>query len=168
MAMTMTEAANKLGVSRQYVSKLLKQLPIEAQPKRNGRSVSIDDKTYRLLSNKLGEHATKTQQTKETGTQPNAQQVTDELRDDYIERLKHELDERNKQIAELTKSLQNEQQLRLVADKRVDDMQKQLQAPEPEDKTPEDEPVETVNEPVSDKISKEKTTTKKKKWWQLW
>ncbi|MEN2682245.1 DUF536 domain-containing protein [Lacticaseibacillus paracasei] len=146
MSKTVKQLADDLGVSRQYVQKVISNLPATKKPTKQQHRYIIDnqDEAYiKALILKTDNKATKNS-TKETNKATNSDSghslKYETALEDQIRLLKVQLDKKDDQLEKMQKLLDQSQQLQLMAEHKL----KQLEAPE-------DEP-ESAAEPTADQI----------------
>lgn len=131
MSKNVKEVASQLGVSPQYVRKLISKLPQSAQPIKIKGAWAFDEKSIKALSllvsdNRNSSNSTQAQRENSSNSNP----------DKSFDVLAETIRNQNETIAQLTKNLNQSQQLQMLALKRVDELEKQLALPDVERETP--------------------------------
>lgn len=121
MAKTVTELASELGYTRQYIQKIIKQLPANKKPKKVGNKYKISLQNEAVIKDVIAKAKTKTQTEKTTI-------LHNELsaKDSYIHHLEQENSYLQQQLERSQQLLDHEQQLHLADQKRIT----QLEEPE--------------------------------------
>ena len=119
MAKTVTELASELGYTRQYIQKIIKQLPANKKPKKVGNKYKISLQNEAVIKNVIAKSKTKTQTEKTTI-------LHNELsaKDSYIHHLEQENSYLQQQLERSQQLLDHEQQLHLVDQKRITQLEK--------------------------------------------
>lgn len=121
MAKTVTELASELGYTRQYIQKIITQLPANKKPKKVGNKYKISLQSEAVIKDVIAKAKTKTQTEKTTI-------LHNELsaKDSYIHHLEQENSYLQQQLERSQQLLDHEQQLHLADQKRIT----QLEEPE--------------------------------------
>lgn len=121
MAKTVTELASELGYTRQYIQKIITQLPANKKPKKVGNKYKISLQNEAVIKDVIAKAKTKTQTEKTTI-------LHNELsaKDSYIHHLEQENSYLQQQLERSQQLLDHEQQLHLADQKRIT----QLEEPE--------------------------------------
>lgn len=121
MAKTVTELASELGYTRQYIQKIITQLPANKKPKKVGNKYKISLQNEAVIKDVIAKAKTKTRTEKTTI-------LHNELsaKDSYIHHLEQENSYLQQQLERSQQLLDHEQQLHLADQKRIT----QLEEPE--------------------------------------
>lgn len=130
---TITATAKQLGVTRQYLGQLVKQLPREQQPTKQGNARLLSDEAITTLTGLL----------KKPKTEPSNRSKQDA---EIIKTLRDQLEHERQQNNKLTEILENEQKLHLIAENRADKLESKLNLIE--DKAEQEN--EATEQPLSD------------------
>ena len=148
MSKTIKQLADELNVSRQYIHKVIRLLPSNSQPKKVDNKYIVDTKSEKQIKKYMEtRHSTKSTR------KPRKQVDTVEgLQQDRIEDLKEQNNFYRDQIKELQKRLENsqklidqEQQLHLSDQKRIEKLEQPEKQNNPTSKETEEET--TDNQP---------------------
>ncbi|EGP5338623.1 DUF536 domain-containing protein [Enterococcus faecium] len=156
---TIKELAEEFHVSKQAIRKRLsadfRENYVQTVTRNGVKTLVVSYKGYLLLKQHfLGSNT--------TGNQVETVASNDENL--IIDFLHEQLQEKDTQIKQMQKLLDQQQQLTLQANQQIEKLQEQLQLAYTEE-TPEDESTTILSEETE---SIEKHTKKKQKWWQLW
>lgn len=110
---TITATAKQLGVTRQYLGQLVKQLPREQQPTQRGNARLLSDEAIKTLAGLLSKPK----------TEPSNRSKQDA---EIIKTLRDQLEHERQQNNKLTAILENEQKLHLIAENRADKLENKL------------------------------------------
>ncbi|MCU2081368.1 DUF536 domain-containing protein [Enterococcus faecium] len=152
---TIKELAEEFHVSKQAIRKRLsadfRENYVQTVTRNGVKTLVVSYKGYLLLKQHfLGSNT--------TGNQVETVASNDE--NSIIDFLHEQLQEKDTQIKQMQKLLDQQQQLTLQANQQIDKLQEQLQLTYTE-KTSE-------NESTSDTAEDDKTPIREKKWWQFW
>ncbi|EMF0060690.1 DUF536 domain-containing protein [Enterococcus hirae] len=155
---TIKELAEEFHVSKQAIRKRLsadfRENYVRTVTRNGVKTLVVSYKGYLLLKQHfLGSNTTDNQ----------VEPVASNDENSIIDFLHEQLQEKDTQIKQMQKLLDQQQQLTLQANQQIEKLQEQLQLAYTEE-TPEDEST-TLSEETE---SIEKHTKKKQKWWQLW
>lgn len=171
MTKTIRELAKELGVSKQTIQYHYQRLsPKNQQKDANGRNV-INQQTETIIRNKVTKALSTNKSTntnkenKEINDNPNTltssliTQVEDlkKDRDKQFATKDKQIATKDRQIDNLTKLLDQSQQLQLMAEKKLQELQK-IEQPQKDNNT-------NVTHDLDEQNDTETTT---KKWWQFW
>lgn len=112
---TIKELADELGVSKTAVNKKIDNLGLRSSLRKNGNQFAINKKQESLIKSEF--HESKGVNQKANQSQTNSAIVDTLLKQSEI--LQRELEVKNKQIAEMQKLLDQEQQLRMAEHQKV-------------------------------------------------
>ena len=143
--------SEELGVSKQAIRNKIAKLGLQSSLQKNGNQFLIDEETEAIIKADFSEKGKEKTSQDVEHTAEHESQTTLQL----IAMLQNELDQKNKQIAELQKIIDQEQQLRLVEHKRILELEDQLHKNNDE--------VKEVAEPH---IQEDFSSEPKMKWWQ--
>jgi len=150
MSKTVKEIADELGVSRQYIQKIISELPATKKPTKVKHSYSIDNEIELYIKGIVGKTDNQIDNSKTT----EADKATEELSKKYeqsllesITNLRKQIDQRDKQLCDMQKLLDQSQQLQLMAENKI----KQLENKD--------------NKSDSEDADKKKTEPNKKGFW---
>jgi len=151
MSKTVKEIADELGVSRQYIQKIISELPATKKPTKVKHSYSIDNEIELYIKGIVGKTDNQIDNSKTT----EADKATEELSKKYeqsllesITNLRKQIDQRDKQLCDMQKLLDQSQQLQLMAENKI----KQLENKD--------------NKSDSEDADKKKTELNKKGFWK--
>lgn len=152
---TIKELAEEFHVSKQAIRKRLsadfRENYVQTVARNGVKTLVVSYKGYLLLKQHfLGSNT--------TGNQVETVASNDE--NSIIDFLHEQLQEKDTQIKQMQKLLDQQQQLTLQANQQLENLQEQLQL------TYAEEPSE--NKSVSDPEEVDKAPTSEKKWWQFW
>lgn len=105
---TIKELADEIGKSKPSVMQRIKDLDLRSALHKDGNKFLIPDDIAKKVIDSFSPK-----------TQTDLQPVSDEIRNEYIDFLRSELDKKNEQLANMQQLLHQEQQLRLMADQKV-------------------------------------------------
>lgn len=117
MSKTIKQIADELGISKQKVYRFIKKEHINESHQENN-VMYYDDTAQNLINN----YFTK----KECINESHQNHINETVNDTLIEMLKKELENKNKQISELQKLLDQQQQLQLQQQKSIPVMTEKL------------------------------------------
>jgi len=122
MSKTVKEIADELGVSRQYIQKIISELPATKKPTKVKHSYSIDNEIELYIKGIVGKTDNQIDNSKTT----DADKATEELSKKYeqsllesITNLRKQIDQRDKQLCDMQKLLDQSQQLQLMAENKI-------------------------------------------------
>lgn len=120
---TVTELASELGYTRQYIQKIINQLPANKKPKKVGNKYSISLQNESVIRRIIKKSQTKseTQSTTSLHSELSAKNT-------YIQHLEQENSYLQQQLEHSQQLLDHEQQLHLADQKRINQLE------QPEDK----------------------------------
>jgi len=157
---TIKELADELGVTKQTIQYHYKSLPTKYRQKSDKGIIQLTPESQRFLTNKINKFVDK---------ETTKKHIDYTLEDQLISHLKGELSEvkkeyteqlhvKDQQLATMQKLLDQQQQLTLQSNKRIDQLEAQLQigSGTPEEKQPSAEEQQTDPDSVPDK-----------KWWHF-
>lgn len=172
MNLTVKETASELGISEQYVRKLIKNLPASAQPTKLKGAWSINEQALKALSNALssirtssapGSNTSSANTKKDSSKTRDSKDETSSV-DKALDVLQEQLQEKDRQIAELHKALDQEQQLHLSSKqenaKLVAQLEARLELKEPLNP---DTPSDETSSASSSEYTKKPVTPSKKR-----
>ena len=156
---TIKELAEEFHVSKQAIRKRLsadfRENYVQTVTRNGVKTLVVSYKGYLLLKQHfLGSNT--------TGNQVETVASNDE--NSIIDFLHEQLQEKDTQIKQMQKLLDQQQQLTLQANQQIEKLQEHLQLAYTEE-TPEDESTTILSEETE---SIEKQSKKRKKWWQFW
>lgn len=102
---TIREIASEIGVSKQAIRKEIANLGLQTNLQKNGNQFVISEEQENLIKSAFKDRRTQTK----NANQFTNQSQTENALDTVIDMLKKELEFKNQQITEITKSLQFEQ-----------------------------------------------------------
>ncbi len=149
--------AEEIGVSKQAIRNKIASLDLQSSLQKKGNQFLIDEDTENIIRDSFTDRVLKNDRTEPKETNEQESQTTLQL----ISMLKSELDQKNKQIAELQKIIDQEQQLRLVEHKRLLELEDKLQQ-----QVSDASVAASVTTSTEDPITAEVPVPKK--WWQFW
>lgn len=157
---TIKELAEEFHVSKQAIRKRLsadfREKYVQTVTRNGVKTLVVSYKGYWLLKQHfLGSNT--------TGNQ--VETVTSNDENSIIDFLHEQLQEKDTQIKQMQKLLDQQQQLTLQANQQIEKLQEQLQLAYTEE-TPEDESTTILSEETE--LIEKHTKKKKQKWWQLW
>jgi len=151
MSKTVKEIADELGVSRQYIQKIISELPATKKPTKVKHSYSIDNEIELYIKGIVGKTDNQIDNSKTT----DADKATEELSKKYeqsllesITNLRKQIDQRDKQLCDMQKLLDQSQQLQLMAENKIKQLENKNNKSDTED------------------LSKEKPKPDKKRFWK--
>ena len=118
MTKTVTELASELGYTRQYIQKIIKQLPANKKPKKVGNKYRISLQNETIIKGIIEKSQTKAA-TKTTTSFQNELSA----KDTYIRHLEQENSYLQQQLEHSQQLLDHEQQLHLTDQKRIDQLE---------------------------------------------
>lgn len=168
MNLTVKETASELGISEQYVRKLIKNLPASAQPTKLKGAWSVNEQALKALSNALSSIRTSSApgsaNTKKDSSKTRESKDETSSVDKALDVLQEQLQEKDRQIAELHKALDQEQQLHLASKqenaKLVAQLEARLELKEPLNP---DAPSDETSSASSSEYTKKPVTPSKKR-----
>lgn len=164
MNLTVKETASELGISEQYVRKLIKNLPASAQPTKLKGAWSVNEQALKALSNALSSIRTSSANTKKDSSKTIESKDETSSVDKALDVLQEQLQEKDRQIAELHKALDQEQQLHLASKqenaKLVAQLEARLELKEPLNP---DAPSDETSSASSSEYTKKPVTPSKKR-----
>lgn len=110
---TITATAKQLGVTRQYLGQLVKQLPREQQPTQKGNARLLSDEAITTLAGLLSKPKTEPSNRTKADTE-------------IIKTLRDQLEHERRSNEQLQTLLENEQKLHLIAEDRAEKLQNKL------------------------------------------
>ena len=119
---SVTQLSHELGISRQALLKRISKLPTNQQPTKDNRGA------YRItadIESLLVEPTTKT-----NNQTDNKQPTSNDQLSEVIEMLKQELDAKNEQIKTLSRLVDQQQQLSLINNKKIETLELELKEKE--------------------------------------
>lgn len=153
MAKTIKQIADELGVSKTAVRKKIENLGLRSGLRLNGNQFAIDEEQESLIKSAFFEDKTETGSRTKTETVSVLVSMLQKELDSKNEQLQEkdrQIREKDKQIAEMQvqlsvnqKLIDQEQQLRMVTEKKFQLIEQQQEQEEPD-------------------------TSEEKKWWQFW
>lgn len=141
---TVQELANELGFSRQYVQKIIQQLPATKQPKLISGKYQLSERSEAEIRKALKDKITKKATSK---SKKNSSKL--QLQSQYTKHLEQEINFLQKEVQQLQEKLEQsqrlvdqEQQLHLSDQKRIE----KLEQPVEEDKATQDNATDNQKE----------------------
>ena len=120
---TIKQIADELGVSKTAVRKKIENLGLRSSLQKNGNQFAIDEEQEKRIKSAFLENET------ETGSRTETETVST-----LVSMLQKELEAKNEQIMHLQKLLDQEQQLRMVTEKKLLQIEEKQEEAEPEKK----------------------------------
>ena len=124
---TIKQIADELGVSKTAVRKKIENLGLRSSLQKNGNQFAIDEEQEKRIKSAFFENETETET--ETGSRTETETVST-----LVSMLQKELEVKNEQIMHLQKLLDQEQQLRMVTEKKLLQIEEKQEEAEPEKK----------------------------------
>ena len=119
---TVKEVADELGVSRQYVQKIISKLPATKKPKKVQHSYQIDNQSEDYIKAFMGKSdnldATNDNQESNFSSRINSSKYENALLA-QIDSLKGQVEQKDSQLEKMQKLLDQSQQLQLMAENKI-------------------------------------------------
>ncbi|GGD05349.1 DUF536 domain-containing protein [Enterococcus wangshanyuanii] len=144
---TIKELADELGISKSYVDKIIRTLKLNTKLNKVGNKYVISKKQENLIKSKLSTDKTTTKS--HTNSTTNSHTEVDFLRE--------QLRVKNEEMNTMQRLLDQQQQLTLQSNKRIEQLEAQLQIGS---ETPEEKQSSAEEQPVPDPVPD-------KKWWHF-
>lgn len=145
---TIKELAEELGVSKSYVDKIIRTLKLNTKLNKVGNKYVISKKQENLIKSKLSNEKTTTKSHTNSTTESHTE----------VDFLREQLKVKNEEMKTMQRLLDQQQQLTLQSNKRIEQLEAQLkigsQTPEEEQSSAEEQKIDP--DPVPDK-----------KWWHF-
>lgn len=145
--LSVKELAEELNVTKQAIHKKITQLPTELTPKKVNGAYRLSPEIVDIIRNSTNEQPTDNQQNNQPveGEVVALKMLVDELKEEK-EKLYKQLDQKDSQLHQVQKLVDQQQQLTLQANRQNERLQLQLDQFEEE----------------------EDNKTDEKKWWHFW
>lgn len=181
---TINDLVSEFGVSRQRIQYIIKQLPDDKKPEKQGRNYIITNEVEEEIrkhiedahandEDNMQQHATESKPTQTTTVTNNNQHSVVDLTA-QIEMLKNELADAKSQLKQETstvhsmqKLLDQSQQLQLIAQNKLEQIEKKNKELLTTN-TKKNVASVTTEESDSTSSSNQSRTTNKKPWWKFW
>lgn len=124
---TIKQIADELGVSKTAVRKKIENLGLRSSLQKNGNQFAINEEQENRIKSAFLESESETKT--ETSSQTETETVSA-----LVSMLQKELEAKNEQIMHLQKLLDQEQQLRMVTEKKLLQIEEKQEEQEPEKK----------------------------------
>lgn len=145
---TIKELADELGVSKSYVDKIIRILKLHTKLNKVGNKYVISKRQENIIKSRISNEKSTTES--HTNSTTNSRSEVDFLRE--------QLQVKNEEMNTMQRLLDQQQQLTLQSNKRIEQLEAQLQI---ESRSPEDEQ-SSAEEPKTDPDS-----IPDKKWWHF-
>ncbi len=166
MSKTVKELANDLGVTRQYIQKIISQLPETKKPIKQQHKYLIDSRSESAIlgfikgnDNHEANRATE-YDNKETNVLSNKYE---ESLLNRINDLKRQVDSKDMQLSQMQKLVDQSQQLQLMAEKKI----AALEAPKENETPSQTTKSETASETINESTKKEPRPQKQGFWHRI-
>jgi len=139
MSKTVKELADELGVTRQYIQKIISELPATKKPIKQQHRYIIDDQAESLIKAKFNNNSDNKETnkaTKETNKVVNVNNRTIKALIDQLNSKDNEISRLHDSMDQLTKLLDQSQRLQLMAENKIE----KLEQPKATNTTPRKEP----------------------------
>lgn len=152
--LSVKELAEELNVTKQAIHKKITQLPTELTPNKVNGAYRLSPKIVDIIRNSTNEQPTDNQQNNQPieGEVVALKMLIDELKEEK-EKLYKQLDQKDSQLHQVQKLVDQQQQLTLQANRQNERLQLQL---------------DEFEEEKIKKKQEENNKIEKKKWWQFW
>ena len=147
---TIKELADELGVSKSYIDKIIRTLKLHTKLDKIGNKYVISKKYEKLIKSRVSTDGSTTESHTKSTTKPHTE----------VDFLREQLQVKNEEMATMQRLLDQQQQLTLQSNKRIEQLENQiqlLQAPEKEKPVP--DPVTSFQIPKQEPADK--------KWWHF-